>query len=199
MPSDRERPDVLRTPAAEKQAVEDRTLDAALQDAAKEIAESLRREEVQHHKQQLQRHRKGLSWGSALLLVFVGLMVAFMWPDRVENAPSAIAGLTFENSISLSSGEFTLHLPKGFERKVSIVALENGRYQFIGNNLNTDGVYTIVGQRLKMETPNDPRLTEFEWLVEDSDHLRLVVEPPVGKTGARYVGATLTRKEELED
>jgi hypothetical protein len=79
-------------------------------------------------------------------------------------------------------------------RPVSLVALEDGRYQFIGNNSNFDGVYILSGQRLKMEHPNDPRLTEFEWFVEDSDHLRLVVEPPVGKTGARYVGAKLNRK-----
>lgn len=194
MPSERERPDVLRTPAAEKQAVEDRKLDAALQDAAKEIAESLRREEMQHHKQQVQRHRKGLSWISALSLVFVGVMVAFIWPDKMEDAPPSLAGRSSENSIRLSSGEFSLLLPKGFERPISLVALEDGRYQFIGNNSNFDGVYVSTGQRLKMERPNDPRLTEFEWFVEDSDHLRLIVEPPVGKTGARYVGATLTRK-----
>jgi hypothetical protein len=47
--------------------------------------------------------------------------------------------------------------------------------------------------RLVIVTPNDPRLLGFEWEIQKSNHLVLVGQPPVSKTGSSYLKATLTR------
>lgn len=200
-----ERPHVLRTPDAEREASEDNALDAALASAAKEIAESLQREEAQL--QQLQRRqRASYAWIPFVMIVLAVGVVVLLLPrkDDAEDRdaellapPSTEAAIDQDreiDNVDLFPGDFTLHLPAGFEWQVSLVKLKHGRYELISRTgLNCLGVYLMQGNRLQMELANDPRLTEFQWLVEDGDHLKMVAQPPAAKTGGNYLGATLTR------
>jgi hypothetical protein len=204
-PSD-ERTRVLRTPAAEKEAAEDRTLDAALASAAREIAESLQREEDQRQKLQ-RKQRASYVWIPFVLIVLAAGVVVLLLPrkdatdDRAVNpviAASSSKKLTDTEAdiqnIDLYPGDFTLHLPSGYEWQVSLVKLKKNRYELTSRHgLNCLGVYLMQGERLQMELPNDPRLTEFQWLVEDGDHLKMVAQPPAAKTGGNYLGAILVR------
>jgi hypothetical protein len=206
MNSPGERPHVLRTPAAEQEAAEERTLDAALASAAREIAESLQREEDQL--QRLQRkQRASYAWIPFVLIVLAAGVLVLLLPRKdaaeVRDTELAIAtpstatppesAAEIEN-VDLFPGDFTLHLPSGFEWQVSLVKLKHDRYELTSRTgLNCLGVYLMQGNRLQMELPNDPRLTEFQWLVEDGDHLKMVAQPPAAKTGGNYLGATLVR------
>jgi hypothetical protein len=205
MNSPGERPHVLRTPAAEQEAAEDRTLDAALASAAKEIAESLQREE--HQLQQLQRkQRASYAWIPFVLIVLTAGVVVLLLSRQdatevrdieptatLSTVISAESDAEIEN-VDLFPGDFTLHLPSGFQWQVSLVKLKHGRYELTSRTgLNCLGVYLMQGNRLQMELPNDPRLTEFQWLAEDGDHLKMVAQPPAAKTGGNYLGATMIR------
>jgi hypothetical protein len=201
-----DRPRVLRTPAAEQEAAEDRTLDAALASAAREIAESLQREEDQLQKLQ-RKQRASYAWIPFVLIVLAAGVLVLLLPrkdavhDRTVNpviaaSPSKISTDTQAEiqNIDLYPGDFTLHLPSGFEWQVSLVKLKKNRYELTSRHgLNCLGVYLMQGERLQMELPNDPRLTEFQWLVEDGDHLKMVAQPPAAKTGGNYLGAMLVR------
>jgi hypothetical protein len=205
MNSPGERPHVLRTPAAEREASEDLALDAALASAAKEIAESLQREEDQL--QRLQRkQRASYAWIPLVLTVLAVGVVILLLPrqdavDVRDTEPTAMPlteattdPISEIENVDLFPGDFTLHLPSGFEWQVSLVKLKHDRYEFTSRTgLNCLGVYLMQGNRLQMELPNDPRLTEFQWLVEDGDHLKMVAQPPAAKTGGNYLGATLVR------
>jgi hypothetical protein len=93
------------------------------------------------------------------------------------------------------SGAWQLILPAGFQHRITITAKGDGRYRFSGPALSFDGIYELRGNSLVMVVPDDPRLTEFVWHLDDSSHLTLVEEPPAEKTGAGYLTATLTRIE----
>jgi hypothetical protein len=201
-----ERPHVLRTPAAEREAAEDRSLDAALASAAREIAESLQREEDQLLRLR-RKQRASYAWIPFVLIVLVAGAVVLLQPRNdttgINNPKTAVAttstGATTDpvvevEAIDLYPGDFTLHLPSGFKWQVSLVKLKHDRYELTSHtNLNCLGVYLMQGNRLQMELPNDPRLTEFQWMVEDGDHLKMVAQPPAAKTGGNYLGAMLIR------
>jgi beta-lactamase regulating signal transducer with metallopeptidase domain len=91
------------------------------------------------------------------------------------------------------TGDWLLTLPAGFEHRVEIADLGRGRYRLTPPRLNMSGVYRRRGGTFDLVEPNDSRLTEFKWRFEGSDILRLVAEPPPGKTGAGYAGASLRR------
>jgi hypothetical protein len=206
------RPHVLRTPAAEREAAEDISLDAALASAAREIAESLQREEDQL--QRLRRkQRASYAWIPFVLIALAAGAVVLLQPrngtKEVSNPKIAVTtpstGATTDAAtevevIDLYPGDFTLHLPSGFEWQVSLVKLKHDRYELTSRTgLNCLGVYLMRGNRLQMELPNDPRLTEFQWMVEDGDHLKMVAQPPAAKTGGNYLGAMLIRKLDQPD
>lgn len=79
----REHPHLIPTPAALEQADEDRTLDAALQDAAREIADSLRREE-----QQQRQRRIVVSWIPILVVGLIAVIVGFSLPRTFQGRPA---------------------------------------------------------------------------------------------------------------
>jgi hypothetical protein len=201
-----EHPRVLRTPAAEREAVEDRALDAALASAAREIAESLQREEDQLQKLQ-RKQRASYAWIPFVLIVLAAGVVVLLLPRKeaaddhtlnpvITTSPSKLSTNTETEiqDIDLYPGDFTLQLPSGYEWQVSLVKFKKNRYELTSRHgLNCLGVYLMQGERLQMELPNDPRLTEFQWLVEDGDHLKMVAQPPAAKTGGNYLGAVLTR------
>jgi hypothetical protein len=195
MNSERERPQFLRTPAAEAEAKEDRALDSALQDAAQELAASLRRDESQR------RHRQmGLAWIPIGVAALVLVIVFFFLPRGLRDAPPATSTPqppfvpAPSANAELHPGEYLMRLPRGAEWQVSLLALEENRFQLTSiRNLNSEGIYILRGQRLIMEEPEDPRLTEFQWLVMGADQLRLIVDPSAAKTGGNYVGTTMER------
>ena len=101
---------------------------------------------------------------------------------------------TQASPIPLGSGSFTMQLPRGFQWQVTLQALGADRYQLISpTNLNMLGIYQRKDNLLNMEQPVDKRLTEFQWQILGPNQLVLVAEPPAGKTGATYLGTTLTR------
>jgi len=116
---------------------------------------------------------------------------------RREPSPGEKAGPA-ENTSDLS-GDWLLALPAGFEHRVVLTDLGGGRYRLAPRSLNMSGVYERRGRELELVEPTVSRLTEFRWRAEGSDVLRLVAEPPPGKTGARYAGATLRRREGAPD
>ncbi len=99
----------------------------------------------------------------------------------------------------LRSGYYTMLLPRGFKWQVELIALGEKRYRLISRcGLNNLGIYEIQDNLLVMVKPDDKRLTEFQWLITDNNSLKLVAEPPAGKTGGNYLGTTLTRNPESE-
>jgi hypothetical protein len=92
------------------------------------------------------------------------------------------------------SGSWQLTLPAGFQDTVAISREGIRCYRLWKPGLNINGIYEVRGDHLVMVVPNDPRLTEFVWHIDDADHLTLVEEPPASKTGASYRTATLKRR-----
>ena len=90
------------------------------------------------------------------------------------------------------SGRWELALPAGFTYQSRIERIGAARYRIPGI-ANLSGIYERRGDSLFVVQPNDPRLTEFVWQIQDPDHLVLVQSPPVGKIGSDYTGATLQR------
>ncbi len=91
------------------------------------------------------------------------------------------------------SGDWLLTLPAGFEHQVVLTGLGRNQYRLTPPRLNMSGVYELRGSGLHLVEPNDPRMTGFQWKAQDQDSLLLHEEPPAGKTGAKYTGATLKR------
>ena len=94
----------------------------------------------------------------------------------------------------LRSGHYTMLLPRGFKWQVELLALGQKRYRLKSKRgLNNLGIYEVQANLLVMVKPDDKRLTEFQWLITSNDSLKLVGEPHARKTGATYLGTTLTR------
>lgn len=92
------------------------------------------------------------------------------------------------------SGNWLLTLPAGFEHPVVLEPLGQNRYRLTPPVLTMSGIYELRGAEFRLVEPHHSRLTEFKWQAQnlDFDSLLLVAEPPPGKTGAKYLGATLT-------
>ena len=95
-----------------------------------------------------------------------------------------------ERPIDLS-GTWHLHLPAGFDHQIKMTWIDDTHFRF--SHLTMAGVYELQGKRLVMQTPQDPRLTEFVWQLRSDGSLLLVDQPAVGKIGARYLGAVMRR------
>jgi hypothetical protein len=96
------------------------------------------------------------------------------------------------------SGRWLLTLPAGFKHRITMTPLGRNRYRLTPGTLNVSGIYTVRDRQLRMLEANDSRLTEFAWESPGGNGMVLVEEPPAGKTGASYIGATLTRPREDE-
>lgn len=118
-----------------------------------------------------------------------------------RTAASPNQGEERKESLRDLSGDWLLTLPAGFEHHVMFTYQGKNRYRLAPGRLNMSGVYQLEGDRLRLVEPKDARLTEFRWQVQGTGTLLLVEEPPAGKTGARYLGATMTRpvREQLGD
>lgn len=92
-------------------------------------------------------------------------------------------------------GEWKLSLPAGYEYVVTIQHLGDNEYNLRKGSLNFNGIYHLKKHNLVMARPADDRLTEFVWRLKKDGTLVLIEEPPTRKTGARYLGATLTKLE----
>ena len=90
------------------------------------------------------------------------------------------------------AGNWEIVLPAGFSYQSRIERIGDARYR-IPSIANLSGVYERRGDSLFVVEPNDSRLTEFIWEIQDIDHRVLVQSPHVGKIGSDYTGATLRR------
>lgn len=90
------------------------------------------------------------------------------------------------------AGSWWMTLPRGFRHAITLVPVSEGRYRLLPGVLNSSGVYELRGNRLVIIEPSDRRLLGFEWELREGV-FRLVAQPPVGKTGSNYLGATLAR------
>ena len=92
------------------------------------------------------------------------------------------------------SGKWELTLPAGYTYRSRIERIGADRYRIPGI-VTLSGTYERRGDSLFVVEPEDPRLTEFVWRIQDLDHMVLVQSPPVAKIGSDYTGATLQRIE----
>jgi beta-lactamase regulating signal transducer with metallopeptidase domain len=90
------------------------------------------------------------------------------------------------------SGTWQLRLPSGYQHTVTFERLDELHYRLTPSHFALAGIYELRGERLVIVEPDDRRLTEFEWLVESPQQLRLL-EPAVAENGGRYRGAVLLR------
>ena len=102
------------------------------------------------------------------------------------SGPRDVAGL---------EGEWEITLPAGFIRRLSILHLDGARYR-ISRSGNSSGIYELRGDKLVVVEPDDKRLTEFVWHVEDPNRMVLIESPAVSKVGSDYRGAILKRVSE---
>lgn len=94
------------------------------------------------------------------------------------------------------SGDWLLTLPAGFEHRVTLKNVGTRRLRLEPKerkSLNFSGTYVVQDDRMVIIDPADERLTGFDWKILSRNALLLTDEPDVSKTGAQYVGATLTR------
>ena len=89
-------------------------------------------------------------------------------------------------------GDWEITLPAGFRYESRIERTDDNRYN-IPSIAVLSGVYERRGDSLFVVEPNDPRLTEFVWRIEDPDNMVLVKSPPGEKIGSDYTGAKLRR------
>jgi len=91
------------------------------------------------------------------------------------------------------AGTWSLTMPSGFKHKVHITRETADRYRFSKAGVIINGIYERRGNRLVMITPSDSQLTDWIWRIDDGNHLTLVKEPDVHKTGGGYRASTLQR------
>jgi hypothetical protein len=101
-------------------------------------------------------------------------------------------------------GRWLMTLPAGFEHRVTLEPVGSDRYRLKSIRLDSRskgedslvfaGLYEIRDGRLVIVDPDDDRLTEFQWTIQNPNTLILADQPEAGKTGADYHGATLTRQ-----
>ena len=90
-------------------------------------------------------------------------------------------------------GNWNLHAPNQTTIiKVTIKDFGNGDYYLAGNT-PMDGIYHKQGDQFLCVKPNDPRLTQFIWRIQDSNTLVLISQPSVWVSQERYLGAELQR------
>lgn len=101
-------------------------------------------------------------------------------------------------------GNWLMTLPARFEHRVELEPVGSDRYRLKetwldprgegDNRLVFAGLYAIRDGRLVIVEPNDSRLIGFGWTIHNANTLILADQPEAGKTGADYLGATLTRQ-----
>jgi RNA polymerase sigma factor (sigma-70 family) len=94
-------------------------------------------------------------------------------------------------------GTWFMMLPAGFQYQVVMRRLAPNRYS-LGNAVRFSGIYELREGRLTRIKPAKPVNERFIWEVR-GDKLILVAQPPVARTGANYLGATLKRQKEKKD
>lgn len=90
------------------------------------------------------------------------------------------------------AGDWLLSLPAGFSREVTLTPLGGGRFRLQPGNLNCAGAYVLRDGVFLLEEAFDRRDEGYRWQFLNANVLVLTAEP--GNRGARYVGATLSRK-----
>jgi hypothetical protein len=90
------------------------------------------------------------------------------------------------------AGSWRMKLPAGFQRQILIRPLGANRVS-VENAVRFSGIYEFRQDRLILVEAANPAEKGFEWEVRDAEELALVAQPPVAKTGANYLGATLRR------
>lgn len=192
---------------------ESELLDDALAEVVEDVAHSLQGEEEMLQQEATVRRNQRVVAGILVLLLFLGTKMLLTPSSQTETTSvekPLVAGtrasadspdndfVPIVESL-LKTGNFRMQLPRGFEWEVRLIALGDRQYRMISKRqLTMLGVYELQGNRLIMVEPDDKRLTEFQWIVSSNDNLELIAEPPATKTGAQYLGTTLSRKTEPE-
>ena len=152
------------------------------------------------------RRTERLSVGSLLVLVVLSCIVLpgsrqatadpGDMPTPLKHASSlkveshTTAKIETETSDALA-GPWLLKLPAGFEYWVRFEPLSEGRYRLQPPGRTFGGVYQLNGDRLTMVAGDDPRLSSFEFRLDEPGRWRLT-SPETAANGGRYVGATLS-------
>ncbi len=85
-----------------------------------------------------------------------------------------------------------LEFPAGFQYQVLLRPLGANRVS-VENAVRFSGVYELQQGRVVLVEASDPAEKGFAWEARGAEELALVAQPPVAKTGANYLGATLRR------
>ncbi len=141
-------------------------------------------------------NRKVLAVGAAACAVGAACLLLMMIlhptrPTQVEPIEAAPHETPVPGLVDLA-GRWQLTLPEGGQHSVLILNLGQNRY-LLRSGGNTSGMYELRGDRLAVVDPDDKRLTEFVWSVQDSNKMVLVESPAVAKVGSDYRGAVLNR------
>ncbi len=109
-----------------------------------------------------------------------------------ENSPRQDSELNMpELELGQLGGDWLLTLPAGFQYRISLEALQDGRYQ-LQHGSNFAGIYEVRGDKLFMSEPVDERHDVFTWRILNANTLLLIDE--TGASCALYAGATLGRQ-----
>jgi RNA polymerase sigma factor (sigma-70 family) len=90
------------------------------------------------------------------------------------------------------AGSWQMKLPAGFRYQVLLRPLGANRVS-VENAVRFSGIYELRQGRLILAEAATRAEKGFEWEVRGAGELALVAQPPVAKTGASYLGATLCR------
>lgn len=96
------------------------------------------------------------------------------------------------------AGSWRMKLPAGFQYQVLLRLLGDSRIA-LENAVRFSGIYEFRNGRLVLVEAANRAEKIYEWEVRGADEFTLVAQPPVAKTGANYLGATLKRLPEGEE
>jgi len=91
----------------------------------------------------------------------------------------------------LQPGTWELETSDGQIVDVEVREVQGWDYYFDAGTHPISGVYTLQGDSVLMQKPDNPRMKNYSWNLREDRSLVLVDEPPVELTGVRLVSSTL--------
>ena len=124
-------------------------------------------------------------------------------PAQAQEAPRSAAPLPPAkqeqgDAAAALAGRWLMTLPAGFQYIVTIRPASMGRV-VLEKAVRFSGDHELRQGRLVRLEPVGPEGLRFGWELRSADELTLVAQPPVIRTGADYLGATLRRLAEGEE
>jgi hypothetical protein len=96
-------------------------------------------------------------------------------------------------ALNTFAGKWDLTTPRGTVLSVSITQLQENEFYLDAGTHAVSGIYTYDQKLLTMIKPDNPRLKELVWRLDEDGSFVLIREPSVELSGERLISSRLTR------